>query len=118
MFKLYYGGRPLNYNRSLLRSTVEVLDQEYIISVEVPGVNKDDIKVSLEDNVLSIDVNRTKEEGKEYYLDERYYGEVGRSFTLKDIKDGDIKATYVDGVLRVSVPKLSEEETKKIIKIA
>ena len=117
MFKLYYGTSPLNYSRNLLRSTVEVLDNEYVIAVEAPGLNKDDIKISLEDNVLSIDVKRTKEEDKEYYLDERYYGELSRSFTLKDIKDGEIKATYVDGVLKVSVPKLTEAETKKIITI-
>lgn len=118
MIKLFYDSRPCGLNNNnLLRSTVEVLDSEYIINLEAAGFKKEDFKITLEDNVLSVEVKREKEEGKEYFLDERFFGTSYRSFTLKDLKDEDIKATYIDGVLTIKVPKYTEAETKKIITV-
>lgn len=116
MIKFYYDVNGYDV-RKLMRSTVEVLDAEYVITAELPGMKKEDIKITLEDDILTITAKRNKEEDKKYYLDERYYGEMTRTFTLKDLKDGDVKATYVDGVLTLNIPKLTEAETKKIITI-
>lgn len=117
MIRLFYDNRSCGLNTNLLKSAVEVLDNEYIIYLEAAGFKKEDFKITLEDNVLTVEVKRDKEEGKEYFLDERFYGKLYRSFTLKDLKDEDVKATYVDGILTIRVPKLSEAETKKIITV-
>jgi len=117
MIKLFYDNRLCGLDNNLLKSAVEVLDNEYIINIEAAGLKKEDFKITLEDNVLLVETKRIKEEGKEYYLDERYYGDLYRSYTLKDIKDDEIKASYVDGVLTIRVPKLTEAETKKFITI-
>lgn len=114
---LFYDLFPKVNDRSLMRSTVEVKDNEYIISTELPGLVKENIKITLEDGVLDIIANRELNEDKEFYLDESYYGELSRQFKLKDVKDAEIKATYTDGILKVFVPKLTEAETKKFIAI-
>lgn len=119
MIKFYYDLTPTCSckDSELMPSAVEVLDHEYVISVDLPGLKKEDIKVTLDADVLTVTAKRTNEE-KEYYLDERYYGEMTRSFRLEDLReDGEVKATYVDGVLTIKVPKLTEAETKKIITI-
>lgn len=119
MLKFYYDLTPTCSceNTDIMPSSVEVLDHEYVISLDLPGMKKEDIKVTLDADVLTVSAKRSKEE-KEYYLNERYYGEMMRSFRLEDIRESDeIKATYVDGVLTIKVPKLTEAETKKIITI-
>jgi len=122
MFKFYYDFNPAcscanDCNEYVMPSTVQVLDSEYVITVDLPAVKKEDIKVTLDEDLLTITAKRVKED-VDYYLDERYYGEMSRSFRLDDIReDGEFKATFVDGVLTVKVPKLTEAETKKIINI-
>lgn len=117
MFKLFYDVNPCGLDSKLMRSAVELLDNEYVINIEAPGLNKEDIKIALEDNVLTVEAKRNKNEEKKYLLDERYYGDLYRSFKLKDIKDEAIKATFENGILEIRVPKLTEAETKKLITI-
>ncbi|MDD2452105.1 Hsp20/alpha crystallin family protein [Sulfurovum sp.] len=92
----------------------------YHVEVDLPGVKKDDIKVDIKDNVLTISGERkTKKEVKEkdYYKMESSYGKFQRSFTLPDNTDVEnIEANSKDGVLEVVIPKLKKEgkETKQI----
>ncbi len=92
----------------------------YQVSVDLPGINKDDIKVDVENNVLTISGKRQqekKEEGKEYHRVERHYGSFCRSFDLSTkVATEKISAAYKDGVLNVSVPKAAEAK-KKVIKV-
>jgi HSP20 family protein len=93
----------------------------YHIDVDLPGVAKEDIKVDIHKNILTISGERkTKEEVKEedYYKVETSFGKFSRSFTLPDNADVEnVEASSKDGVLEVVVPKLSEEKHKKIIEI-
>ncbi|MFA6789435.1 MAG: Hsp20/alpha crystallin family protein, partial [Arcobacteraceae bacterium] len=93
----------------------------YHIDVDLPGVKKEDIKVDIHKNVLTISGERkTKEEIKEedYYKVETSFGKFSRSFTLPDNADlENIEASSDNGVLEVVVPKLSEEKHKKTIAI-
>ncbi|TLP39169.1 Hsp20/alpha crystallin family protein [Arcobacter arenosus] len=96
-------------------------DSSFYIDVDLPGVKKDDIKVDLEKNVLTISGERkTKEEVKEedYYKVETSFGKFSRSFTLPDNADVEnIEAKSVDGVLELVIPKLDESRSKKVISI-
>ena len=96
-------------------------DSNFHIDVDLPGVKKDDIKVDLEKNVLTISGERkTKEEVKEedYYKVETSFGKFSRSFTLPDNADVEnIEAKSVDGVLELVIPKLDESRSKKVISI-
>ncbi|HPF86633.1 MAG TPA: Hsp20/alpha crystallin family protein [Candidatus Limiplasma sp.] len=95
-------------------------DNAYQLEAELPGVPKDKINLSVEDNVLTIsaDLNdEKKEEGKGYVYSERRSGHVERSFNLEGINAEGIAADYKHGVLLVTLPKIAPEpkaEPKKI----
>lgn len=93
----------------------------YHIDADLPGVKKEDIKVDIHKDVLTISGERkTKEEVKEedYYKVETSFGKFTRSFTLPDSVDAEnIDANYEDGVLEVVIPKLKETANKKTIKV-
>jgi HSP20 family protein len=90
----------------------------YHVEVDLPGVNKEDITVDVKDNVLSISGERKhREEVKreDYYKLESSYGKFQRSFTLpKGVDSENVKASAENGVLEITIPKLSQEEKKKI----
>ena len=86
-------------------------DKTYTVRAEIPGVQKEDIKVAVEGNEVSIsaEVKKQKEEkeGKKVIRSERYYGSMYRSFTLDHDVDPDAtKAKYTDGVLELTLPKI------------
>ncbi len=96
-------------------------EEAYYIDVDLPGVKKDDIKIDIHKDVLTISGERkTKEEVEEedYYKVETTFGKFSRSFTLPENADVEnIEAKSDNGVLEVVIPKLNEEKVKKIIKI-
>jgi len=91
-------------------------EDAYYIEVDLPGIKKEDIEITTEDNILTISGERKyKDEVKEddYYKVESRYGKFSRSFTLPEKVDVDhIQAESKDGVLEVVIPKLKEEENK------
>ena len=94
-------------------------DKAYTVRAEIPGVGKEDIKVSVEGNEVSIsaEVKKEKEEkeGKKVIRSERYYGKVFRSFALDHDMDPDAaKAKYSDGVLELTLPKKADTAGKEI----
>ena len=92
-------------------------DYAYHVEVDLPGVQKKDIKVEVKDNRLTISGERkSKKEVKEegYYRLESSYGKFERSFTLPDGVDSEnVKASCEDGVLEVTLPKLVVDKDKK-----
>ncbi len=88
--------------------------------VEIPGFNKEDIKVTLQDNVLTISGERKEEKeekDKKYYVCERSYGAFSRSFTLgDDVNKDNIDASYENGDLKIKLAKVEsvKPEVKQI----
>jgi len=98
------------------RTDVKEKDDNYIIDAELPGMNKDDIKVEMEDNYLTISANNEnyEEEEKEGYIRrERRRGSYCRSFYIENIKEDEIEAEYNDGILEIRLPKEEQTVTKK-----
>ena len=98
--------------RNLLRDTfkidIEDKGDEYVVEAEVPGVQKDEIDLSIDDDNLCISVNRTEEtnnDGKNYIHRERRATSMCRRIRLADAKLDEIKAKLDDGVLTVTIPK-------------
>ena len=93
-------------------------DKQYLIKAELPEVKKDDVKVTVQDGVLTITGDRTlekEEKGKKYHRVERAYGRFARSFTLPEDADGNkVAAEFKDGVLKVHLPKSERAQTKSI----
>jgi len=94
------------------------------LEIAVPGLHKDDFKISLENNIMTVSAefeDEKREEGKSYSRKEFYYGSFSRAFTLpKTIDLDNIKADYENGILKVALPKKEEAkvEIKKEIKIS
>lgn len=85
-------------------------EKNYHIELAVPGLKKDDFKINLERNTLSISAEtKTENEDKKYNRREYSYTSFVRSFTLPEWADNEhIEADYVDGVLRINVAKKEE----------
>ncbi len=99
---------------------IEESDQSYLIHADIPGVDKKDIDVKVENGVLSIsgEKHMQKESGKEgskFHRTERFSGSFARSFTLPSSIDEDkVEASYKDGVLSLMIPKAEEVKPKAI----
>ena len=93
-------------------------DNEYTVKVELPGVSKDDVKITMQDDILTIRGEKkaekeTKETG--YHRTERSYGSFQRSFTLPThVKSDRIEASYTDGILTIALPKAEEAKPRQI----
>lgn len=91
-------------------------ESEYIVEAELPGVDKDEIKIELNHNTLTISVEKNeeiKEERENYIRQERQYGSMMRSFYLENIKDDKVKASYNDGILSIKLPKTAPGKPKR-----
>lgn len=93
-------------------------DDQFLISAELPGMDKDDIEISLENRQLSISGERKfekKEDGKKFHRVETRYGSFNRSFQLPDnVDEESIEATYENGLLNISIDKAEDKVKKKI----
>lgn len=98
-------------------------DKEYVVKAELPEVKKDDVKVTVENGVLTVSGERKfekEEKGKRYHRVERAYGSFVRSFSLPDdADDAQVKAEFKDGILQVHVAKQEKARPKTIeVKVA
>jgi len=86
------------------------------VKVELAGMKKEDFELSLEDGALTISGKReTKEENRESFRSERFFGSFSRSVALPSpVKPDDVKATYEDGILTVVLHKADEAKPRKI----
>lgn len=93
-------------------------EQEYVVKAEIPEMKKEDIKLNVHEDVLTISGERKyekEEKGKKYHRVERAYGSFLRSFTLPEDADGSkVSAEYKDGVLKVHLPKSEKAKPKAI----
>jgi HSP20 family protein len=98
---------------------VKERDDAYVIKTEMPGVNKDDVSITLENGVLTITgeskSEKEEKEGERVLRQERRYGKFVRSLRLgTQIDEKGVKASYKDGVLELILPKAEEVKPKKI----
>ena len=107
-----------------MRTDIIEKQNEYELSMELPGFNKEDIRMELKDGYLMISANKNtdndvKDDEGHIIRRERYQGSCSRSFYVGDMKEEDIKASFNNGELKVSLPKTSikKAEEKKYIEI-
>ena len=93
---------------------------EVHIELDVPGFNKEDVKVDLDDGILTIAASKhedKEEKEKNYYRKERSFGSFKRQFNVGNVKENDIDAKFYNGVLKISFPKEEQKQSKKFIAI-
>ncbi len=93
-------------------------DEALTINAELPGLDKNDVHITLENNVLTLAGERkfeSEEKDESYHRIERAYGSFSRSFTLPaNVKTDKVEAVFKDGVLSVVLPKVEEAKPRKI----
>lgn len=98
-------------------ANISETDSEYLIKAELPEVSKDDVKITLDNDVLTISGERRlqKEQGNNHLRIESFYGTFVRSFSLpQNVDAAQIKAESKDGVLRVHLPKREVNKPRAI----
>ena len=112
-----------NNSVKVMKTDIQEKDDKYILDMDSPGYDKEDIKAQLKDGYLTISAqkntsNDEKDEEGNYIRRERYCGKCSRSFYVGDsIKEEDIKASFNNGILELTFPKevpQKEEEMKYI----
>ena len=102
---------------NLMKTDIKETEDSYILDVDLPGYQKEDIKVDITDGYLTINAktsNENKEEKKgKFVRRERFMGECTRSFYVgEDIRENEIKASFKNGILNLEIPKVNPEEKK------
>ena len=119
----FFNGKEKN---SLMKTDIREGENSFIVDVDLPGYNKEDIKIDVTNGYLTINAKTSnevndKEKGK-YVRRERFIGECSRSFYVgDDVKQDEIKASFKNGILSLEIPKVDEDEKeaeKKYIEIS
>ena len=111
-----------DFKPNLVKTDIHETDNEYFVEAELPGIPKENIQVTYEDGVLTISGQQqieTVDEDKKGKLirSERSSTSLRRQYLLENVKEDEIKASYSDGILKVTLPKDSNKEIKKSIPI-
>lgn len=115
-FDSFFFDRNENVSR-YLNADIWEDDKQYHIDMDLPRVNKEDIKISLENGYLVLNATQKKsfDKNKERYLSkERYYGTLSREFYIgDDVKEEDISASLNSGVLTININKVKPQKIEK-----
>ncbi|NLK64225.1 MAG: Hsp20/alpha crystallin family protein [Tissierellia bacterium] len=106
------------FARDTFKIDVQEKDNEYLIEAELPGVDRDEVNIDMNEGRMTISVQREEsinEENKNYVHKERRFSSMSRSLYLDDAKSTGIKAKLENGVLSINVPK--ENKPNKSVKI-
>ena len=116
-FDDFFDGAFGGYGRTdLMRTDIKDMDQEYEVTMNMPGVKKEDVKAELKDGYLTVKAsvnsgNDEKDKEGKYIRRERYSGSCSRSFYVgEDVTQEEIKAKFEDGTLKLTIPKKEEKK--------
>ena len=110
----------------LMKTDIKEKGDKYLLEVDLPGYEKENIKIEIDDGYLTVHASMNKnvdesDKDSKYVHKERYVGECSRSFYVgEDIDQEDIKASFKNGTLKIEVPKKDQkklEDNKKYIDI-
>ena len=97
---------------------VQTDENNVYVRADLPGLKKEDISVTIDDNILTIKGERkfeSEEKNKQYHITERSYGSFERHLNLRtNVDAGNVKANYKEGVLDITIPKSEKAKAKQI----
>lgn len=114
-----------DHESNIMKTDIKEKSDKYLIDIELPGYEKDSIKIDIDDGYLTVhaEINSDKEEKEEgkFVRKERYIGSCSRSFYVgTEVQSEDIKASFKNGMLQIEIPKKDEKKElpeKKYIQI-
>lgn len=118
MLRPFGQGEDVSDRRWLPAVDIRETDEALTLNVDLPGIDKDDVHLTLENNVLTISGERkfeNEEKNDNYHRIERAYGAFSRSFSLpRNVKSAKVKASFDRGVLSIEIPKEEEAKPRRI----
>ena len=115
MFDDFFDGAFSGNTNGLMRTDIKDTDDAYELTMDVPGVKKENINAELKDGYLTVNAathsdNDEKDANGKYVRRERYYGSCSRSFYVGNaVKQEDIKASFENGTLKLTIPKMDKK---------
>ena len=114
-----------DYESKVMKTDIKEKKDKYLIDIELPGYEKDNIKIDVEDGYLTvhaeIDANKEEKDEGKFVRKERYMGSCSRSFYVgNEVQSEDIKASFKNGMLKLEIPKKEEQKAlpeKKYVQI-
>ena len=107
-------------DNSLMKTDIKETSDHYIIDMDLPGFDKENIHLSLNNGYLEIKANVSKNNDsneEKYVRQERFYGECSRSFYVgDDVDEDDINAQFKNGILKIEIPKKEKLDNSNEIK--
>lgn len=120
----YFSEFPGFHTHSGFSPRIDIIENndELIVEAEIPGVTKDNLKLTLEDNILTIEGKKERaklNENDNIHRNERLFGSFKRSFTLPvDVNPDKVNANFKDGILKIVLEKTEVHKTKeKVIEL-
>ena len=120
MFSNFFGDHTTDDYEAQWTPRLDVVEdkEHYIVRIDVPGMRKEDVKITLRENILTVRGERTEEvkkDGESYHIIERRFGKFSRSLTLPtNVQANKIEAKITEGVLAISLPKAEDAKPREI----
>lgn len=105
----------LTRESKVLKTDIAETEKDYLIFIDVPGLSKKDIKISLEDKYLTVtaEVKKEEDEAITFVRQERFYGTASRSFYVGDVEQKAINAKIDNGILTITLPKKNYKKVEE-----
>ena len=108
----------LREDEGILAVDIEETDKSYLLKADFPGLKKEEISVTVENNMLTLSAEHKEEKEEKHkgkvIRQERHYGKYLRSFSIDGIDEKSISAQFADGVLTLELPKKTTAASKKV----
>lgn len=121
---LNYPFNKVGKNMQMMKTDISETNNSYVLDIDLPGFDKEDIKIHLGENYLTVYAQReesaeNRDENSKYIYQERHTGSCSRSFYVGNIKEEYITASYNNGTLTITIPKENQQNQyeKKWIKV-
>ena len=118
LFDEFWSATPSTMQSQTPACDIEETEDHFLLSFDVPGLKKEDLKIEVQDGVLVISGERKlqrENQSQRRFQAERFYGAFQRSFQLPNTVQADqIEGQYTDGVLQVAIPKVQSTQAKQV----
>ncbi len=120
MFNSFFGSDQTEEPEAVWSPRLDVIETKdhYVVKIDLPGMRKEDVKITLRENVLNIRgerIEEAKQESESFHVVERRFGKFSRVLTLPtNVEAHRIEAKLTDGVLVVSLPKAEDAKPREI----
>lgn len=111
---------PNFYQPQHMKADIREDEKQYVVEVEMPGVNKEQVNIELRDDRLTVSVvqnEEIKEETSNYIRRERRSGSMSRTFLVEDVDEEKVSARLKDGILSITLPKKNDTKRNRKIEI-